>query len=45
MVGKTWGGGELGLFKDIESNKTMLERLQRDGHVRYKVHACESVCK
>jgi PAS domain S-box-containing protein len=34
MVGKTVG--ELSPFKDIESNKIMLERLQRDGYVRYE---------
>ena len=34
MVGKTVG--ELSPFKDIESNKVMLERLQRDGYVRYE---------
>jgi PAS domain S-box-containing protein len=33
MVGKTVG--ELSPFKDIESNKSMLERLQKDGYVRY----------
>jgi PAS domain S-box-containing protein len=33
MVGKTVG--ELSPFKDIESNKVMLERLQKDGYVRY----------
>src|ERR1700736_2394412 len=33
MIGKTVG--ELSPFKDIESNKVMLERLQRDGYVRY----------
>jgi PAS domain S-box-containing protein len=33
MVGKTVG--ELSPFKDIESNKVMLGRLQRDGYVRY----------
>src|SRR5580692_1239049 len=33
MVGKTVG--ELSPFKDIESNQVMLERLQRDGYVRY----------
>ena len=33
MVGKTVG--ELSPFKDIESNQAMLERLQRDGYVRY----------
>jgi PAS domain S-box-containing protein len=33
MVGKTIG--ELSPFKDIESNKVMLERLQRNGYVRY----------
>jgi PAS domain S-box-containing protein len=34
MIGKTVG--ELSPFKDIESNKVMLERLQKDGYVRYK---------
>lgn len=34
MVGKTVG--ELSPFKDIESNKIMLERLQNDGYVRYE---------
>jgi len=34
MVGKTVG--ELSPFKDIESNKVMLERLQMDGYVRYE---------
>src|ERR1035438_1166993 len=34
MVGKTVG--ELSPFKDIESNKVMLERLQRDRYVRYE---------
>jgi len=33
MIGKTVG--ELSPFKDIESNKIMLERLQKDGYVRY----------
>jgi PAS domain S-box-containing protein len=33
MMGRTVG--ELSPFKDLESNQTMLERLQRDGHVRY----------
>src|ERR1700731_3963652 len=33
MLGKTVG--ELSPFKDIESNKVMLKRLQRDGYVRY----------
>src|SRR5580658_4131447 len=33
MIGKTVG--ELSPFKDIESNKVMLERLQKDGYVRY----------
>jgi PAS domain S-box-containing protein len=28
--------GELSPFKDIESNKVMLERLQKDGYVRYE---------
>jgi PAS domain S-box-containing protein len=34
MLGKTVG--ELSPFKDIESNKIMLERLQKDGYVRYE---------
>src|SRR5580692_5141179 len=34
MIGKTVG--ELSPFRDIESNKVMLERLQRDGYVRYE---------
>jgi PAS domain S-box-containing protein len=34
MIGKTVG--ELSPFKDIESNQAMLERLQRDGYVRYE---------
>ena len=34
MIGKTVG--ELSPFKDIESNKMMLERLQTDGYVRYE---------
>jgi PAS domain S-box-containing protein len=34
MVGKTVG--ELSPFKDIESNRVMLERLQKDGYVRYE---------
>ena len=34
MVGRTVG--ELSPFKDIESNQAMLERLQRDGYVRYE---------
>src|ERR1700724_3656302 len=34
MLGKTVG--ELSPFKDIESNKVMLERLQTDGYVRYE---------
>jgi PAS domain S-box-containing protein len=34
MVGKTVG--ELSPFKDIESNKIMLERLQKSGYVRYE---------
>src|SRR6185312_12325194 len=33
MLGKTVG--ELSPFKDIEPNKVMLERLQKDGYVRY----------
>ena len=34
MVGKTVA--ELSPFKDIESNKIMLQRLQEDGYVRYE---------
>jgi len=34
MIGKTVG--ELSPFKDIESNKVMLERLQKDWYVRYE---------
>ena len=34
MIGKTVG--ELSPFKDIESNQLMLERLQKDGYVRYE---------
>jgi PAS domain S-box-containing protein len=34
MVGKTVG--EVSPFKDIESNKIMLGRLQKDGYVRYE---------
>ena len=34
MLGKTVG--ELSPFKDIESNKAMLERLQQHGYVRYE---------
>ena len=34
IVGKTVG--ELSPFKDIESNKVMLERLQEQGYVRYE---------
>jgi PAS domain S-box-containing protein len=34
MIGRTVG--ELSPFKDIESNKVMLERLQRDGYIRYE---------
>ncbi|HZL13990.1 MAG TPA: ATP-binding protein [Verrucomicrobiae bacterium] len=34
MTGKTVG--ELSPFKDIEPNRIMLERLQKDGYVRYK---------
>jgi PAS domain S-box-containing protein len=34
MIGKTVG--ELSPFKDIESNKIMLEKLQTDGYVRYE---------
>ena len=34
MVGKTVG--ELSPFKDILSNQTMLDRLQKDGYIRYE---------
>ena len=34
MIGKTVG--ELSPFKDLEPNKVMLERLQREGYVRYE---------
>jgi PAS domain S-box-containing protein len=34
MIGKTVG--ELSPFKDMESNQTMLERLQKDGYIRYE---------
>ena len=34
MMGKTVG--ELSPFKDIEENKVMLSRLQKDGYVRYE---------
>ena len=34
MVGKTVG--ELSPFRDVESNKAMLERLQQHGYVRYE---------
>ncbi len=34
MIGKTVG--ELSPFKDIEPNQVMLDRLQRDGYVRYE---------
>ena len=34
MLGKTVG--ELSPFKDMESNKVMLERLQKNGYVRYE---------
>ncbi len=34
MIGKTVG--ELSPFKDIEANKIMLSRLQKDGYVTYK---------
>src|SRR6266498_5349930 len=33
MVGQTVG--ELSPFKDFESNQAMLERLQKDGYIRY----------
>ncbi len=34
MMGKTVG--ELSPFRDIECNKVMLDRLQKDGYVRYE---------
>src|SRR5476649_2094248 len=34
MIGKTVG--ELSPFKDIEPNKVLLERLQKNGYVRYE---------
>jgi PAS domain S-box-containing protein len=34
MIGRTVG--ELSPFKDMESNQVMLERLQRQGYVRYE---------
>jgi PAS domain S-box-containing protein len=34
MIGKTVG--ELSPFKDIEPNQVMLDRLKRDGYVRYE---------
>ena len=34
MVGKTVG--ELSPFKDLDSNQAMLERLQKEGYVRYE---------
>ncbi len=34
MIGKTVG--ELSPFKDVVSNQAMLERLQKDGYVRYE---------
>jgi PAS domain S-box-containing protein len=34
MIGKTVG--ELSPFKDLESNKIMLDRLQKEGYVRYE---------
>src|SRR5580698_9764648 len=34
MLGKTVG--ELSPFKDVVSNQAMLERLQKDGYVRYE---------
>ncbi|MDR3562663.1 MAG: PAS domain S-box protein [Negativicutes bacterium] len=34
MIGKTVG--ELSPFKDIEANKVMLDRLQKEGYVRYE---------
>ena len=39
MVGKTVG--ERAPFKDIELNKAMLDRFQRDGLVSYEEHPCE----
>jgi PAS domain S-box-containing protein len=41
MIGKTVG--ELSPFKDIASNQTMLEELQRHGYVRYKNLPLETV--
>ena len=43
MVGKTVG--ELSPFKDIESNKVMLERLQKDGYVRYEDQIGRASCR
>ena len=40
MVGKTVG--ELSPFKDLGSNQAMLERLQKDGYVRYENLPLES---
>src|ERR1035437_1414795 len=40
MIGKTVG--ELSPFKDIESNQAMLERLQKDGYVRYEALPLET---
>ncbi len=40
-MGKTVG--ELSPFKDIESNKIMLERLQKNGYVRYEDLPLETV--
>jgi len=40
IIGKTVG--ELSPFKDIESNKVMLERLQKEGYVRYEDLPLES---
>ena len=34
MVGKTVG--EMSPFKDVVTNRAMLERLQKDGHIRYE---------
>jgi two-component system cell cycle sensor histidine kinase/response regulator CckA len=41
MLGKTVG--DLSPFKDIESNRIMLERLQRDGYVRYEDLPLETI--
>jgi len=41
MIGKTVG--ELSPFKDIESNQLMLEKLQRQGYVRYEDLPLEAI--